>query len=101
MKESAKENEEINKTVKELNKISQDPEEVARYEEREWSIMRYNVEMKANMEIGEKRGREEGRKEKEAEIIQELNSRNMSLKQIAEIVKLKEEEVKKILNERN
>ena len=36
---SAQENEEINKTVKELNKLSQNPEEVAKYEEREWSIM--------------------------------------------------------------
>ena len=43
-----KENEEINKTVKELNKLSQNPDEVAKYEEREWSIMRYNVEMKRN-----------------------------------------------------
>ena len=39
---SAQENEEINKTVKELNKLSQNPEEVAKYEEREWSIMEYN-----------------------------------------------------------
>ena len=97
VKESAKENEEINKTIEELNKISQDPEEVARYEEREWSIMRYNVEMKANMEIGEKRGR----REEKIEIIQELYSRNMPINQIAEIVKLKVEEVKKILNEKN
>ena len=35
---SAKENEEINKTVKELNKLSKDPDEIAKYEEREWSI---------------------------------------------------------------
>ena len=61
-KMSAKENEEINKTVKELNKISQDPDEVAKYEEREWSIMRYNVEMKTNRELGEKEGRKEGEK---------------------------------------
>ena len=48
---SAKENEEINKTVKELNKLSKDPDEIAKYEEREWSIMRYNVEMETNREI--------------------------------------------------
>ena len=45
---SAKGNEEIDKTVKELNKLSKDPDEVAKYEEREWSIMRYNVEMETN-----------------------------------------------------
>ena len=45
---SAKENEEIDKTVKELNKLSKDPDEIAKYEEREWSIMRYNVEMETN-----------------------------------------------------
>ena len=59
---SAKENKEINKTVKELNKLSQNPEEVAKYEEREWSIMRYDVEMKTNRELGEKEGEIRGLK---------------------------------------
>ena len=59
---SAKENEEIDKTVKELNKLSKDPDEVAKYEEREWSIMRYNVEMKTNRELGEKEGETRGLK---------------------------------------
>ena len=102
---SAKENEEIDKTVKELNKLSKDPDEVAKYEEREWSIMRYNVEMKTNRELGEKegekRGREEGRKDKEIQIIKKLYSVNMPIEKIAEIVELKEEEVKKILNKEN
>lgn len=78
---SAKENEEINKTVKELNKLSKDPDEIAKYEEREWSIMRYNVEMETNREIGEKegeargvkigeeRGEKRGRKDREIEIV--------------------------------
>ena len=57
---SAKENEEVNKTVEELNKLSQDPDEVAKYEEREWSIMRYNVEMETNRKIGEKEGEARG-----------------------------------------
>ena len=59
---SAKENEEIDKTLKELNKLSKDPEEVAKYEEREWSIMRYDVEMKTNRELGEKEGEIRGLK---------------------------------------
>ena len=96
VKESAKENEEINKAVKELNKISQDPEEVARYEEREWSIMRYNVEMKSNREIGEKRGR----KEKEEEIVKRLYLLKTPIDKIAEIMELKAEDVKKILGEK-
>ena len=106
---SAQENEEINKTVKELNKLSQNPEEVAKYEEREWSIMRYNVEMDTNRELGKEQGRKEGRKEgrkigieegkrdKEIEIVKKLNSLNTQIEKIAEIVGLSTEEVKKII----
>ena len=102
---SAKENEEINKTVKELNKLSKDPEEVAKYEEREWSIMRYDVEMKTNRELGEKegeaRGREEGRREGEKttkeKIVKALKNMNLSIEQIAQAVELTEKEVEKIL----
>ena len=110
---SAKENEEINKTVEELNKLSKDPEEVAKYEEREWSIMRYNVEMKTNREIGEKegeargvkigeergekRGEKRGRKDREIEIVKKLHSLDTPIEKIAEIVELSTEEVKKII----
>lgn len=102
---SAQENEEINKTVKELNKLSQNPEEVAKYEEREWSIMRYNVEMDTNRELGKEQGRKEGRKigieegkrDKEIEIVKKLNSLNTPIEKIAEIVELSTEEVKKII----
>ena len=59
---SAEENKEINKAVEELDKLSQDPKERERYEEREWSIMRYNAEMETNREIGEKIGEERGKK---------------------------------------
>ena len=82
VKMSAKENEEVNKTVEELNKLSKDPDEVAKYEEREWSIMRYDVEMKTNRELGEKEGearglkigKEQGRKEEKTKIIKKLYS---------------------------
>ena len=93
---SAKENEEVNKTVEELNKLSKDPDEVAKYEEREWSIMRYDVEMKTNRELGEKTGREN---EKKA-VIKKLHELNIPIKQIAKVVELKEEEVKEILNDK-
>ena len=113
---SAKENEEINKTVKELNKLSKDPDEIAKYEEREWSIMRYNVEMKTNRELGEKegearglrigetRGRIEGEKtgrenEKKA-VIKNLHKLNIPIEKIAQAVELNEEEVKAFLNEK-
>ena len=94
---------------KELNKLSQNPEEVAKYEEREWSIMRYNVEMDTNRELGKEQGRKEGRKEgrkigieegkrdKEIEIVKKLNSLNTPIEKIAEIVGLSTEEVKKII----
>ncbi len=106
---SAKENEEINKTVEELNKLSQNPDEVAKYEEREWSIMRYNVEMETNREIGEKegearglkigeeRGEKRGRKDREIEIVKKLHSLDTPIEKIAEIVELSIEEVKKII----
>ena len=80
VKMSAKENEEINKTVEELNKLSKDPDEVAKYEEREWSIMRYNVEMKTNRELGEKEGRKEGEKkisEKRTKRIRKMQPENV------------------------
>lgn len=94
---SALENEEINKTVKELNKLSQNPEEVAKYEEREWSIMRYNVEMNTNRELGKEEGRKEGKRDKEIEIVKKLYSLNTPIEKIAEIVELSIEEVKKII----
>ena len=61
---SAKENEEIDKTVKELDKLSKDPDEIAKYEEREWSIMRYNVEMKTNRKLGKKKAKHVAEKKK-------------------------------------
>ena len=94
---SAKENEEIDKTVKELDKLSKDPDEIAKYEEREWSIMRYNVEMKTNREFGKKEGEARGRKEKEVEIVKKLHSLNTPIEKIAEIVNISTEEVKQII----
>ena len=97
VKMSAKENEEINKTVKELNKISQDPDEVAKYEEREWSILRYHVEMKTNRELGEKEGRKEGEKKTKEKIVKALKNMNLSIEQIAQAVELTKKEVEAIL----
>ena len=97
IKMSAKENEEIDKTVKELNKLSKDPDEVAKYEEREWSIMRYNVEMKTNRELGEKEGRKEGEKKTKEKIVKALKNMNLSIEQIAQAVELTKKEVEAIL----
>ena len=102
---SAKENEEINKTVEELNKLSKNPDEVAKYEESEWSIMRYNVEMETNRKIGEKegeaRGREEGekagRENEKRNVIKNLHKLNIPIEQIAQAVELTEKEVEEIL----
>ena len=93
----AKENEEIDKTLKELNKLSKDPEEVAKYEEREWSIMRYDVEMKTNRELGEKEGRKEGEKKTKEKIVKALKNMNLSIEQIAQAVELTKKEVEAIL----
>ncbi len=91
---SAKENEEVNKTVEELNKLSKDPDEVAKYEEREWSIMRYDVEMKTNRELGEKEGEarglkigeEHGRKEKKN--YKKFTRFNIPIEKIAKAVEI-------------
>lgn len=103
---SAKENEEINKTVEELNKLSKDPDEVAKYEEREWSIMRYNVEMKTNRELGEKEGEargliigeKTGRENEKKNVIKNLHKLNIPIEKIAKAVELTEKEVEEILS---
>ena len=97
---SAKENEEIDKTVKELNKLSQNPDEVAKYEEREWSIMRYDVEMKTNRELGEKAGEKRGRENEKRNVVKNLHKLNIPIEKIAKAVELNEEDVKAILNEK-
>ena len=118
---SAEENKEINKAVEELDKLSQDPKERERYEEREWSIMRYNAEMETNRKIGEKIGEERGKKigekvgeergkkigEKVGEergkktektrMIKRLFEKNMKIDEIAEIVELSIKEVENVL----
>ena len=106
VKMSAKENEEINKTLKELNKLSKDPEEVAKYEEREWSIMRYDVEMKTNRELGEKEGEirglkigeKRGRENEKKAVIKNLHKLNIPIEKIAVAVELTEKEVEEILS---
>ena len=90
---SAKENEEIDKTVKELNKLSQNPDEVAKYEEREWSIMRYDVEMKTNRELGEKAGEKRGRENEKRNVVKNLHKLNIPIEKIAKAVELSEKEV--------
>ena len=95
---SAKENEEIDKTVKELNKLSQNPDEVAKYEEREWSIMRYDVEMKTNRELGEKAGEKRGRENEKRNVVKNLHKLNIPIEKIAKAVELSEKEVEEILS---
>ena len=82
MAEAAKENKEVKKAIDELEKISLSPEERQRYEDREWAIMRYNSEVRANYEHGHKAGEEIGekkrRKERKASCGQKIK-RNESL----------------------
>ena len=101
---SAKENEEVNKTVEELNKLSKDPVVVAIYEVLEWRILRYDGEMKTNRELGEKEGearglkigKEQGRKEEKAKIIKKLYSLNIPIEKISEITEMCIEDEQKI-----
>ena len=54
----------VKKAIDELEKISLSPEERQRYEDREWAIMRYYSEVRANYEHGHKAGEEFGEKKR-------------------------------------
>ena len=94
-----------NKAIKEANKklyeISQD--EALRRQALNEEIARMDEEQRMYDAIhkGLKEGREEGKAEGKAEMIKQLASMKIEIKQIAKAANMTEEEVKKILNEKN
>ena len=100
MAEAAKENKEVKKAIDELEKISLSPEERQRYEDREWAIMRYNSEVRANYEHGHKAGEEFGiaigeKKEKIA-VAKKMKELKLPIEQIIQITGLTKEEIKSL-----
>ena len=108
MAEAAKENKEVKKAIDELEKISLSPEERQRYEDREWAIMRYNSEVRANYEHGHKAGEEfgkkqgieigeaKGKKEEKLAVAKKLKEMNLSVEQIMQATELTKEEIEKL-----
>ena len=96
MAEAAKENKEVKKALNELEKISMDPKERERYEEREWAIMRYNVEMKSNFEAGQKDGIEIGEKKEKLAVAKKMKEINIPIEQIMQVTELSKEEIEKL-----
>ena len=94
-----------NKAIKEANKklyeISQD--EALRRQALNEEIARMDEEQRMYDAIhkGLKEGRAEGKAEGKAEMIKQLASMKIEIKQIAKAANMTEEEVKKILNEKN
>ena len=112
MAEAAKENKEVEKALNELEKISMDPKERERYEEREWAIMRYNVEMKSNFEAGEEKGKKDGieigkkdgikigeksgQKKEKLAVAKKMKEINIPIEQIMQVTELSKEEIEKL-----
>ena len=100
MAEVAKENKEVKKAIDELEKISLSPEERQRYEDREWAIMRYNSEVRANYEHGEefgkKQGIEIGEKKEKLAVAKKMKKLKLPIEQIIQITELTKEEIEKL-----
>ena len=100
MAEAAKENKEVKKAIDELDKISLSPEERQRYEDREWAIMRYNSEVRANYEHGhkdgEKNGLAKGKKEEKLAVAKKMKEDGLTVDIIMKYTDLTKEEIEKL-----
>lgn len=98
-------NEDIKEAKKELDRISQDDLLRRRALSRTLEIadrLQFQEEAEAKgLKKGMEKGIKEGEYKKTKEIVKELHLINMTVKQIAQIVKLDESSVEKILNEDN
>ena len=100
---AVKENKNVKKADKVLERISKDPKERERYE----AILKAEFNQKiSNQKFmdkgiieGEARGKIIGEKQKQEEIAKKLLQRNMSIEDIKEITGLTEEEINKLKQE--
>ena len=104
---AVKENKNVKKADKVLERISKDPKERERYE----AILKAEFNQKISSQkfeergeargkiIGREEGKKEGEKQKQIEIAKKLLQRNMSIEDIKEITSLTEEEINKLKQE--
>ena len=104
---AVKENKNVKKADKVLERISKDPKERERYE----AILKAEFNQKISSQkfeergeargkiIGREEGKKEGEKQKQIEIAKKLLQRNMSIEDIKEITGLTEEEISKLKQE--
>ena len=108
---AVKENKNVKKADKVLERISKDPKERERYE----AILKAEFNQKISNQkfmdkgiiegeargkiIGREEGKKEGEKQKQIEIAKKLLQRNMSIEDIKEITGLTEEEISKLKQE--
>ena len=85
---AVKENKNVKKADKVLERISKDPKERERYE----AILKAEF----NQRISSQKFEEKGRKQKQVEIAKKLLQRNMNIEDIKEITGLTEEEINKL-----
>ena len=85
---AVKENKNVKKADKVLERISKDPKERERYE----AILKAEF----NQRISSQKFEEKGRKQKQVEITKKLLQRNMNIEDIKEITGLTEEEINKL-----
>ena len=100
---AVKENKNVKKADKVLERISKDPKERERYEailKAEFNQRISNQKfMDKGIIEGEARGKIIGEKQKQEEIAKKLLQRNMSIEDIKEITGLTEEEINKLKQE--
>ena len=108
---AVKENKNVKKADKVLERISKDPKERERYE----AILKAEFNQKISNQkfmdkgiiegeargkiIGREEGKKEGEKQKQIEIAKKLLQRNMNIEDIKEITGLTEEEISKLKQE--
>ena len=92
---AVKENKNVKKADKVLERISKDPKERERYE----AILKAEFNQKISSQKFEERGEARGKKQNQIETAKKLLQRNMSIEDIKEITGLTEEEISKLKQE--
>ena len=96
MEEYKKEDGEIKEAIEQLEEMSADENERYLYELRERGRLMYNTEIAEAKSTGREEGIQVGKTEEKIEIAKKLLNKGVSIKDIAEITDLTEEEIEKL-----
>ena len=96
---AVKENKNVKKADKVLERISKDPKERERYEAILKAEFNQKISSQKFEERGEARGKIIGEKQKQIEIAKKMLNKNKPIEEIAEFTGLTEEEVNKLKQE--